>query len=75
MIRYKIKDIAYECDEETGRSRVIIGGRSTEHTNPIEAFNSFWGTAGFQMLEALRDKLEERGFDRYTGERSRQCTQ
>lgn len=72
MIRYKIKEIAYECDETTGRSRVIIGGRVTEFRNPIEGFNSFWGSAGFQMLEKLRDKLEANCFDRWTGERSRQ---
>ncbi len=69
MIRYKIKDIAYECDETTGQSRVIIGGRVTECRNPVEGFNSFWGSAGFQLLEALRDKLEANGFDRWTGER------
>ena len=75
MIRYKIKDIAYECDETTGRSRVMIGERVTEFGNPIEGFNSFWGSAGFQLLEELRSKLEANGFDRWTGERSRQCTQ
>ena len=68
MIRYKVKDIAYECDETTGRSRLIIGGIKIEYQNAIECFNSFWGTAGFRMLENLRDKLEENGFDRWTGE-------
>ena len=71
MIRYKIKDITYECDETTGRSRVMIGERVTEFGNPIEGFNSFWGSAGFQLLEELRSKLEANGFDRWTGERSR----
>lgn len=69
MIRYKIKDIAYECDEVTGRSRVMIGERETEFSNPIEGFNSFWGSAGFQLLEELRSKLEANSFDRWTGER------
>jgi hypothetical protein len=68
-VAYKVKDVAYECNIVTGRSRVKIGERITEYRNPIEGFNSFWGSAGFQLLEGLRDKLAEHGFDRWTGER------
>lgn len=66
-IGYKVKDVAYECNVVTGQSKVIIGDRVTEFRNPIEGFNSFWGSAGYQLLEKLRDKLEENGFDRWSG--------
>ena len=71
MIKYKIKDIAFECDEKTGRSRTIIADRITEYSNPIEGFNSFWGSAGYQLLEEVRDKIAANGFDRWTGERNK----
>ena len=71
MIKYKIKDIAFECDETTGRSRTIIADRVTEHNNPIEGFNSFWGSAGYQLLEDVRAKIASNGFDQWTGERKK----
>ena len=67
FIRYKVKDVAYECDVVSGESKVVIGDRITKYPNAIEGFNSFWGSAGFQLLEEVRDALERNGFDRWTG--------
>lgn len=69
MIRKKIGNITFECDEETGKSRVTTEEECIEEDNPIIAWNLFWDRAGFRLGQELRDKLSEHGFDRFLGKR------
>lgn len=69
MIRYKIKDIAFECNEQTGAARIITNGEDITFVNPIEAWNSFTMVALKPLENELRDKLEANGFNRWTGVR------
>ncbi len=71
MVRYKIKDTAYILNEETGDTLIVEENEIILHTeNPIEGFNTFWQSAGFKVLNEIRDKLVAHGFDRWTGEKS-----
>ncbi len=67
MTRYRIKDVAFECDEQTGKARIITQAQSTEFINPIEAWNTFTMSALKPLEDELRDKLEANGFNRWTG--------
>lgn len=67
MIRKKIKNITFECDEETGKSRVMTENECIEEDNPLIAWNLFWSRAGFMLGQELRDELSKHGFDRYFG--------
>lgn len=69
MFRKKIGTIGYECNESTGKARLINGSEVTEFQNAIEAWNCFTNQALFPLEQELRDKLEANGFNRYTGER------
>lgn len=69
MIRYKIKDVAFECDEEKGIGRVIVDGMTTEYANAIEAWNTFSIKALRPFELNLRNELEKNGFNRWTGTR------
>lgn len=69
MIKYKIKDVAFECDETNGTAKVLTPDSQKEFTNAIEAWNTFKSYA-FQPFERdLRNKLEANGFNRWTGTR------
>lgn len=71
MVRYKIKGTAYILDEETGNTLIVEENEIILRTNnPIEGFNTFWQSAGFKVLNEIKDKLEAHGFDRWTGEKS-----
>ncbi len=61
MIKLRIRNILFVCDEETGKCRII------NVDNPIEAFNMFWGRAGDILLNEVRDAIEKNGFNRYLG--------
>ncbi|MBR4627758.1 MAG: hypothetical protein IKO47_08680 [Ruminococcus sp.] len=67
MIRYKIKDVAFECNETTGEARIITPEQETKFINPIEAWNSFTMAALKPLEDELRNKLEANGFNRWTG--------
>ena len=69
MIRYKIKDVAFECDAEKGIGRVIADGVTTEYGNAIEAWNTFSIKALRPFELNLRNELEKNGFNRWTGTR------
>lgn len=71
MIKYKIKDIAYTADEETGDTLVTQEGQIVliRTKNPIEGFNTFWQSAGSKVLNEIKDKIESHGFNRWTGEK------
>ncbi|MCR4794228.1 MAG: hypothetical protein K5898_03475 [Ruminococcus sp.] len=69
MIRYKIKDVAFECDEAAGTAKVIAPGYEKTFTNAIEAWNTFKSYALEPLERDLRDKLEANGFNRWTGTR------
>lgn len=69
MIRYKIRDVGYECDEEQGTAKVITPDTEKTFSNAIEAWNYFTGLSFYPLEKALRDELEKNGFNRWTGER------
>lgn len=70
MVRYKIKNIAYMLDEETGDTLIAEENEIILHTqNPIEGFNTFWQSAGSKVLNEIKDKIEAHGFNRWTGEK------
>lgn len=70
MVRYKIKSTAYVLDEETGETLIMENEIISLRTkNPIEGFNTFWQSAGFKMLNEIKDKIEAHGFNRWTGEK------
>lgn len=72
MIRLKIRNITFELNEETGVSTIKKDGEEILlHTkNPIEAFNTFWQSAGTEMLNEIKNKLSDLGFNWWTGERT-----
>ncbi len=72
MIRLKIRNITFELNEETGESTIKKNSEDIPlHTkNPIEAFNTFWQSAGTEMLNEIKNKLSDHGFNRWTGERT-----
>lgn len=67
MIRYCIKDVAFECDETKGTARIITPSEQVEYPNAIEAWNSFCSLALHPIEREIRDKLEANGFNRWTG--------
>lgn len=67
MIKFKIRGVSYACNEQTGECTIIGAGWSTIMYNPIEAFNTFWQMAGYDLLREIRDAIEKNGFNRYTG--------
>lgn len=69
MIRYKIRNIAFECDEVNGTGKVLTAEREEYFSNAIEGWNSFVNAALHPLECELRDKLEENGFNRWTGRR------
>lgn len=69
MIRYKIRDVGYECDEEQGTAKVITPDTEKTFSNAIEAWNYFTGLSFYPLEKALRDELEKNGFNRWTGTR------
>ena len=76
MIRYKIKRVAYECDEEKGTAAVIVDGEpKISFENAIEGWNYFTARALYPFEKFLRDKLQENGFNRWTGTRKQDYTE
>lgn len=76
MIRYKIKLVAYECDEEKGTATVIVDGEpKISFENAIEGWNYFTARALHPFEKFLRDKLQENGFNRWTGTRKLDYTE
>lgn len=71
MIRFKIRDISFSCNEETGECKISGAGEDITTYNPIEAFNSFWGRAGYILCNEVRDAIEKNGFDRHMGVKKR----
>lgn len=71
MIRLKIRNITFELNEDTGESTIKKNSEEIPlyTNNPIEAFNTFWQSAGTEILHEIRNKLEATGFNRWTGER------
>ena len=69
MIKYKIRDIAFECDEVKGTAKVLTPGYEEFFSNAIEGWNTFVSDALQPLERDLREKLEENGFNRWTGER------
>lgn len=69
MIEYKIRNITYSCNEETGECVITDNGEKFYAENYIEGFNNFWQRAGFLVLQDIKDKLEAHNFNRWTGEK------
>lgn len=67
MLKYKIRNITFACDEKTGKCRITGAGKDVSTDNPIEAFNMFWGRAEYILLNEVRDAIEKNGFNRYLG--------
>ena len=67
MIRLKIRNVAFECDETKGIAKVITSTEQAEYTNPIEAWNAFTARALAPLEKELRDAIERYGFNRWTG--------
>jgi len=75
MIRYKIRDVAYECDETQGTATVKAPSGDIAFSNAIEGWNYFTGLAFFPLERDLRNKLQENGFNRWTGTRKLDYTE
>lgn len=67
MIKYKIRDIAFECDEVKGTAKLLTPGYEEYFSNAIEGWNTFVSYALHPLERDLREKLEENGFNRWTG--------
>lgn len=70
MIKYKIRDVAFECDEEKGTSKIITAEGIAEYGNAVEGWNIFAMTALLPFEKHLRDELEKNGFNRWTGDKN-----
>lgn len=70
MIRYKIRDITFECDEAHGTATVTMPESEDHFTNALEAWTFFTSRALWPLERHLRDSLEEHGFNRHTGIRN-----
>lgn len=70
MIKYKIRDVAFECDEKNGTAKVMTPGYVELFNNAIEGWNVFKSYALQPLERDIRNKLEENGFNRYTGIRN-----
>lgn len=75
MIRYKIRDVAYECDETQGTATVKAPSGDIAFSNAIEGWNYFTSRALHPFEKFLRDKLQENGFNRWTGARKLDYTE
>ena len=69
MIRYKVRDVTFECEETAGIAHVRAPDYDETFQNAIEGWNSFTSLALRPMEIDLRDRLEENGFNRWTGNR------
>lgn len=69
MIRLKIRQVAFECDEEKGIAKVVTPTEQVEFANPIEAWNAFKSRALGPLDKELRDAIERYGLNRWTGEK------
>lgn len=70
MIRYKLKDVAFQCDEEKGTATVVTPEHRVEFPNAIEGMNAFFAAA-FRPIELeIRSALKANGFSYWTGERN-----
>ena len=67
MIRLKIRNVAFECDETKGIAKVITPTEQVQFSNPIEAWNAFTARALGPLEKELRDAIEQYSFDRWTG--------
>lgn len=72
MIEKKIRNITYSCNEETGECLIAYNGEEYRTRNFIEGFNYFWQLSGSLILREIKNKLEVRGFNRWTGEKNEQ---
>ncbi len=75
MIRYKIKDVAFECNEKKGTAKVITPEGEECFSNAVEGWNSFRSKAMYPLEIELRNKLEANGFNRWTGTRKLDYTE
>lgn len=69
MVRLKIRDVAFECDEAKGIAKVTTPTEQLDFQNAIEAWNAFTSRAFAPLEQELRDALERYGFNRWTGKR------
>ena len=67
MIRLKVRDVSFECDESKGIARIITPTEQVQFPNPIEAWNAFTARALAPLDKELRDAIERYGFNRWTG--------
>lgn len=67
MVRLKIRDVTFECDETKGTARVTTQNEQIEFNNPIVAWNAFTSRALGPLENELRDAVERNGFNRWTG--------
>lgn len=78
-MKCRIKDICFDCDEVTGKCRIITGltdnGGEVQcqecitEDNPKIAFNMFIGRVGTVLWNEISQKLEKNGFNKYTGKK------
>ena len=71
MVRLKIRDVSFECDETKGIARVTTPTERVDFPNAIEAWNAFKARAFGPLEQELRDALERYGFNRWTGEKEK----
>lgn len=69
MVRLRIRDVAFECDETKGTAKVTSPTEHIAYTNAIEAWNAFTARALGPLEKELRDAVERYGFNRWTGEK------
>ncbi len=67
MVRLRIRDVSFECDETKGIARVTTPTERVDFPNAIEAWNAFKARAFGPLEQELRDALERYGFNRWTG--------
>lgn len=60
-MKYKIKDVAIECDEKTGICHIMTDDEHIVEECPMAAWNMFWNRAESRMLKEFCGKLEENG--------------
>ena len=69
MVRLKIRDVAFECDETKGTTKVTTPTEQLEFANAIEAWNAFTARALAPLEKKLRDAIELYGYNRWTGKK------
>lgn len=69
MVRLRIRDVAFECDETKGIAKVTTPTEQLDFCNAIEAWNAFASRAFAPLEKELRDAVERYGFNRWTGEK------